>query len=98
MSYPTPMDIAEAEDREALEPISHDDWYALCNERDALKTRLAEAMRLLAKEGIHMDDFGCWCSPTVINYGAICSCHLDASVEWRVDCPRHGFARAEAVP
>jgi hypothetical protein len=45
-----------------LKPISHDDWYALHNKCDALNVQLTEAMRLLAKEGIHMDDHGCWCN------------------------------------
>ena len=109
MSYPTPMDVAEAEDRDAdlspserlanicaaLEedlnesPFTREEWERMDAERlellaanDALSTqltivndqlcrdqaRLAEAMRLLAKEGIHMDDHGCWCNPTVIDY------------------------------
>ncbi len=89
MSYPTPMDVAEAEDRESMtDPF--EDELAKCSvlytenlvtEREALiaelatakaqltivndqlcrdQARLAEAMRLLAKEGIHMDDHGCW--------------------------------------
>lgn len=115
MNYPTPMDVAEAEDKEAMtDPFA--DELAKCSvlytenlvaEREALiaeiakereahiddvarlrrqvdeavecciikdnrnlrlETRLAEAMRLLAKEGIHMDDHGCWCNPTVIDY------------------------------
>jgi hypothetical protein len=136
MSYPTPMDVAEAEDKAAnaldaaldwpysrevwdqidaervellaanealaaelaackmLKPISHDDWYALCNVRDALNARLTEAMRLLAKEGIHMDDHGCWCNPSVTNHGDACTCHMDDGPDWRVDCPAHGFMRA----
>ena len=83
---------AERVDLLTAKPINHDDWYALCNERDALNVRLAEAMRLLAKEGIHMDDHGCWCSPSVTNYGEVCTCHLDDG-DWRADCPSHGFQR-----
>lgn len=110
MSYPTPMDVAESEDREAMtDPFA--DELAKCSvlytqnlvaEREALiaelataKARLAEAMRLLAKEGIHMDDHGCWCNPSVTNYGDACTRHLDDGPEWRVDCPAHGFAREE---
>ncbi len=96
MSHPTPMDVAEAEDKaaNALDaaldwPYSREVWDQIDAERvellaanDALsaqltiindqlcrdQARLAEAMRLLAKEGIHMDDHGCWCNPTVIDY------------------------------
>ena len=49
MSYPTPMDVAEAEDRDTdTEGVSHDDWYALCNERDRLKEELGETNDALA--------------------------------------------------
>lgn len=55
----------EISDRLAIANSSNSD---LREERDTLTDRLAEAMRLLAKEGIHMDDHGCWCNPTVIDY------------------------------
>jgi hypothetical protein len=38
--------------------------YVHASHYDALAARLAEALRLLAQEGIHMDDHGCWCEKT----------------------------------
>lgn len=44
--------------------VAAEDYDALAAENADMRVRLAEAMRLLAREGIHMDDHGCWCAQT----------------------------------